>query len=150
VGLRVPGRSADRDPVLILLILAGGSVGTAARAFLEASHPAAPGGWPWTTFAINMLGAFTLGLLLESLASTVPDRGWRLRVRLGAGTGLLGGFTTYSTFSVETVSLLRHAPALGVGYGLATALLGLAAAWAGMAIAGRVVQRTARRPEAAG
>jgi len=60
-----------------LLIILGGALGTAIRAALEGVHPAQPGGWPWTTFAINVSGAFVLGVLLETLVRSGPDTGVR-------------------------------------------------------------------------
>ncbi|MFZ0529304.1 MAG: CrcB family protein, partial [Propionicimonas sp.] len=59
------------------LILVGGTLGTSVRAWLEGTWPAAEGAWPWTTFWINLLGSFLLGLLLEALAATGADAGWR-------------------------------------------------------------------------
>ncbi len=107
----------------------GGSVGTAARAWLDATFPPAAGQWPWAIFWINIGGAFLLGALLELLTGTGPDRGWRRGVRLGLGTGVLGGFTTYSTFANQTFQLLRTGHGLiGVGYGVGTVVAGLAAA----------------------
>jgi len=135
-------RPAHRDPVLVTLVLLGGMVGTTGRAWLEDSHPVPTGEWPWATFGINLAGAFLLGLLLESLALGGQDQGWRRRVRLGVGTGALGGFTTYSTFAVETSRLLASAPLTGLGYGLATVALGLALAWAGTRISAAVHRRT--------
>ena len=54
------------------------------------------GGVPVATFGINVVGAFLLSVLLELLAKHGLDIGWSRRVRLGVGTGALGGFTTYS------------------------------------------------------
>ncbi|MWB99477.1 CrcB family protein [Agromyces seonyuensis] len=126
-----------------LLVFLGGCLGVALRFVLEAVWPAASGAWPWTTFAINLAGAFLLGLLLETLARGGPDEGLRRSLRLGVGTGVLGGFTTYSTFSVEADRLLGAAPALGFAYALVSILAGLVAAGAGMLLAG------ALRPTAA-
>jgi CrcB protein len=114
-------------------------VGTVVRAALETAFPAQPGGWPWATFAINVTGAFLLGLLLETLARRGPDAGARQLLRLGLGTGVMGGYTTYSTFAVETVRLLGAGAVLsGLGYALGTVLLGLAAALAGGRMAARL------------
>ena len=122
-----------------LLIVLGGALGTAIRAALEAAQPAQPGGWPWTTFVINVTGAFVLGVLLEALARSGPDTGVRQYLRLGVGTGVLGGYTTYSTFAVESVKLLGGGAVLvGLGYALASVLLGLAAALAGTLLAARL------------
>lgn len=121
-------------------VFAGGTIGTAVRAGLSAAFPAHPGEWPWATFAINLTGAFVLGCLLELLARRGPDVGVRHYLRLGLGTGVLGGYTTYSTFAVETVRLLGlggGAVFVGLGYALGSVLLGLAGAFAGMWVATR-------------
>lgn len=110
------------------LILIGGMAGTALRASVEAWFPAAPGHWPWATFWINLAGSLLLGVLLEVLA-TFDDDGWRRSVRLGVGTGFFGGFTTYSSFSVETVALLRSGEWLaGISYAVLSVGLGVTAA----------------------
>lgn len=128
-------------PAWLGLIAVGGGLGTALRAWLEGSFATPPGQWPWVTFWINLGGAFLLGVLLESLAETGADRGWRRGVRLGVGTGLLGGFTTYSTFSVEIVERLRAgAWAIGVGYGLASVVGGLGAAWLALWVTRRLLR----------
>lgn len=122
------------------VVFAGGVLGTAVRAALEAAMPAQPGGWPWATFAINVSGSFLLGLLLETLSRRGPDAGLRRYLRLGLGTGVMGGYTTYSTFAVETVRLFAlggGAVFVGLGYALGSVLLGLAGAFAGMWVATR-------------
>ncbi|MEA5055476.1 MAG: CrcB family protein [Propionicimonas sp.] len=126
----------------ILLILVGGSLGTSIRYGLEAWRPAVPGEWPWATFVINLTGALILGTLLGWLSLSGPDAGWRRALRLGVGTGVMGGYTTYSTFSVETVSLLRHGAWLvGVGYALASVVAGVALAFLGLRLGGGLVRR---------
>ncbi len=122
------------------VVLVGGAFGTAVRAALESAFPAQPGGWPWTTFAINVSGSLLLGLLLETLSRRGPDAGLRRYLRLGVGTGVMGGYTTYSTFAVETVRLLGLGGAatfIGIGYALGSVVLGLLAAFAGMWLAAR-------------
>ena len=128
----------------------GGMLGTTARAHLEESFAAPAGSWPWATFGINMVGSFVLGLLLEVLARTGADEGWRRAVRVGVGTGVIGGFTTYSTFIVETGLLLRGGHwGTAAGYALASLVLGLVSAWAGAAL-GAVAKRPARGRREAG
>ncbi|GAA3534071.1 hypothetical protein AFL01nite_21060 [Aeromicrobium flavum] len=125
------------QPGLLALVLLGGAAGTGVRAALEQASPAASGAWPWSTFAINVLGSFLLGLLVLVLAG-VGDEGTRRRLRLALGTGVLGGFTTYSTFIVEVDGLLRDgATGLGVAYALVSVVLGVLAAALGMLLGGR-------------
>lgn len=119
-----------------LLVALGGMVGTLARAVLEATVPAAPGTVPWTTLSINLGGSFVLGALLETLVRSGPDAGRRKAVRLGCGTGVLGGFTTYSTFALETDKLLESGHlGLGTAYAAGSIALGILAAAAGIALA---------------
>ncbi len=142
---RTRARPAHRDPGLIALIVAGGAVGTTVRNLLENAFPTAPGHWPWATFGINVTGAFILGLLLEVLSRSGPDAGWRRRVRLTVGTGVLGGYTTYSTFAVEVAGLTTDAPhVLGAAYAVASVVLGVLGAAGGYLLAVRAVKHAWR------
>jgi len=133
-------------PAWLGLILVGGSAGTALRAWLEATFAPATGQWPWVTFAINLGGAFLLGALLEVLAQSGRDRGWRRGMRLGLGTGLLGGFTTYSTFSVEILQLVRSdAWMVGLAYGLTSVVGGVLAAGLALRLVRRLWHHVYRR-----
>lgn len=117
-------------------MLAGGVVGTAARAAIEAWVPHTGAGFPWATFVANVSGALLLGLLVEVLAhhrATVVSAAAAQRLRLLLGTGVLGGYTTYSTLVVQTLQLgddgdLRTATL----YAVATVVAGFAAAGAAM------------------
>lgn len=123
----------------VSLILLGGCLGTAARAGLETHFPPTLAAFPWTTLIINLVGSFGLGLLLEALSLTGPDQGARRGVRLTLGTGILGGFTTYSTFMVETAERLREGHALlAIAYLVGSVMLGLLAAASGIALASRL------------
>ncbi|WP_181276429.1 fluoride efflux transporter FluC [Brevibacterium oceani] len=116
------------------LAVAGGTIGTAAREGISLAVPEIDG-IPVAIFAINILGAFLLGLLLESLARCGPDVGGRRRLRILVGTGFMGGFTTYSALATDAASLLGEGRAgIGIGYGLATVVLGGLATWAGIAL----------------
>ena len=114
-----------------LLVAAAGAAGVLARYGLSAL---AGGDWVlWTTLAINVAGSFLLGLLLAG--------GWGGEaLRSAAGVGFLGGFTTYSTFSVQAVTTAEGGrwvtAALYVGGSL---VLGIAAALAGLAL-GRMLR----------
>lgn len=117
--------------------MAGGSLGTLSRWGIELLLPA-PAGLPVATFLVNVSGAFALGWLVERLTAAGPDAGIRRAVRLAAGTGFLGGFTTYSALAVEAVVLLEAGrTAAALVYVAATLLLGAAAAFCGMAAAVR-------------
>ena len=130
---------------LAALVAVGGAVGTSARAALETAFAPAPGAWPWTTFAINVVGSFVLGVLLESLVRSGPDDGWRRRARVGLGTGVLGGFTTYSTFALEVYRLVGDGHAVtGVAYALVSVVVGVVAAGAGILLAGAASRRRGR------
>lgn len=117
------------------LVFVGGSVGTAVRYALSTLFPAA-GGLP-ITFAINVTGAFVLGWLTEWLRTRHPSQNKALTALLG--TGLLGGYTTYGMFAVDTDGLLdtSHIGA-SVLYGISTVVIGVAAALAGIALGRRI------------
>lgn len=122
-------RHPHRDPLLLGTVFVGGACGTAIRSLLEDALSRPTNSWPWITFVINVTGAFVLGFLLEALVRSGEDNGGRRLARLGIGTGVLGGFTTYSTFMVETTKL----PVLvAIGYVVASVALGAVGAWAGI------------------
>lgn len=130
------------------LILCGASVGTLLRATISQAFPHDGGQWPWATFVINIVGSFLLGALLEGLANAGGDTGWRRMVRLTAGTGVMGGFTTYSTYVVEIVRLEQSGFVLtAVTYGLVSIVVGVAAAGAGIAATAWVADRIRPRTE---
>ncbi|WP_024793716.1 fluoride efflux transporter FluC [Tomitella biformata] len=123
----------------------GGFLGALARFELGEAFPQTAGQWPATTFAINVAGAFALGVLLEALLRLGPDSGWRQRVRLGAGTGVLGAFTTYSALAVDTALLLRAGQQWSaLSYAGGTVLAGLVATLLGIAVGARVGGRRVR------
>ena len=126
------GRITLHRFVTVTLIGIGGGCGTLARWGLETGFPVGAQLLPWTTIGINALGAGVLGALLAWLTHSGPDQGWRRRVRLTAGTGVIGGFTTYSAFSIETVAFLRLGEWLpGIAYAILTLVVGLLAAGLG-------------------
>jgi CrcB protein len=113
-----------------LWVAVGGLFGSAAR-FAVGRMAGERFGWsfPFATLAVNLTGAFAIGLVVTLLAGRLPDAAWRLLLI----TGFLGGYTTFSSYSLELVTMLiegRWGPA--VLYGLASNLLGLAACWGGV------------------
>jgi CrcB protein len=128
----------------LALVAVGGAAGTAAREALTLVIPQW-GAFPTNTFIINVVGAFALGVLLEALVRRGPDEGRRRSIRLLAGTGILGGFTTYS--SLATDAALRLDPSrLGTAllYSIGTVVVGGLAAWAGIAVSSAVHRRRLR------
>ena len=88
-----------------LWICAGGAAGTGARYLLSGWALAALGpAFPWGTLAVNLLGSFLLGLLMQVGVAT-PLLSPTLRLALT--TGVMGGFTTYSTFNYETIRYVQ-------------------------------------------
>lgn len=125
-------------PRYLGLAFLGGMLGTGLRYGLTLLLPGAGGG-QGAVLAANVLGAFLLGLLLEGLTRRGPDQGARRSVRLLVGTGLLGGFTTYSSLAVATAELTaRDGVLIGLGYPLVSLVLGLGAALLGVVLAQRV------------
>lgn len=128
----------------VYVVFLGGVLGTLARWAATDLLPSAGHRWPWPTFTVNMLGAFALGLLLESLARAGADHGWRRLARLHFGTGFMGAFTTYSSFAVESVLLFdQHHAGWALAYLLASSVLGVVAATLGVR-AGHLTHREAR------
>ncbi len=117
----------------LLLVAIGGALGAGTRYLL--------GGWltdrwgasfPWHTLAINVGGAFLLGVLM----SVSLDRGGvSLSWRLFLGSGILGGFTTFSTLSYESIALIAEGSTVaGVANMFGSGLLGLAAVTLGIVV----------------
>lgn len=111
-----------------MLVALGGGLGAGLRHAVNLAfrHQYGPLIFPWHTLVINVIGSFALGVLF----GLARDReSWMLF----AGTGLCGGFTTYSTFSLETVALLDAArPAAAIGYVTGTVLTCVLMAWCGL------------------
>jgi fluoride exporter len=95
-------------------------------------------GFPWHTALINVVGSLCIGLVAAYLQSGV---GIAPYVGVFLTVGILGGFTTFSTFSFDTVTLLSESPALAVAYCVGSVLLGVLAALAGLA-AGRALMHS--------
>ena len=92
---------------------------------------------PWTTLLINVIGSFVLAFLTFSLFQDVRYS----KLKLFVGTGLCGGFTTMSTYALETVKLLNTNPAAALLYTMLTLFIGVGMSFAGMAAASRWSRR---------
>ena len=116
---------------LLLPIAAGGALGAVARFLMAGAVQRAVGGaFPWGTLAVNVLGALVMGLVVEAAA-----RFWNMSepVRVFLTTGVLGGFTTFSAFSLETGLLIQKSDWLSaLAYIAASVLLCVLALFAGM------------------
>ena len=86
-----------------MLVAAGGALGSLARYALARGVPGVPGEWPLATMAANLLGSFVIGFATVLIAAR--GAGHEEALRLFFMTGVLGGFTTYSAFALETVTL---------------------------------------------
>lgn len=116
----------------------GGAIGTGAREAISLAIPPI-GGVPVAILGINVVGAFLLGLLLESLLRRGPDAGRRRDLRLFLGTGVLGGFTTYSALAADSsVLLIEGSDLVGVLYAVGSVVLGALASWGGIVLARRI------------
>lgn len=122
----------------VVAVAVGGAVGALARAGISEAlpHPNAAA-WPWATFLTNLVGCVLLGVVLDWTDHRAPQ--WKSQhprrarlVRPLLASGVLGGFTTFSTFSVETYGLLSSGAAgAALLYAVASAVLGVAFVLAG-------------------
>jgi CrcB protein len=137
-------REPSRDAILSILaaVAAGGALGAAARYLASERWPTAPGGLPLTTAAINVVGSAAIGVLMVVVSERWPHR--RL-VRPFLGTGVLGGFTTFSTYAVDVQHLATGGQPLRAAlYLVATPVLALLAAAVGSRAARMLYSRRSR------
>lgn len=119
----------------ILLVMSGGAVGALARYQLGrfAAHMLPGALWPWGTFAANVLGGFAMGLVAGWLARFNAGSGEAVRLLLGVG--VLGGFTTFSSFSLETVLMIeRGQMGMALGYAVFSVVAAVAALVGGLSV----------------
>jgi CrcB protein len=111
----------------LVLVALGGAVGAVARYGVTIGAAR----WldlafPWGTLIVNVTGGLAMGLLAARFG---PEQE---AARLALGVGVLGGFTTFSAFSLETVRLMEHQPGLAMLYAAASVVLSVGACWAGL------------------
>jgi CrcB protein len=118
----------------ILLVAAGGAIGSAVRYWLSGVvQSSVPTFFPTGTIAVNLIGCLVVGFLGGLVAR--PE-GLALNARLFFVVGVCGGFTTFSAFGFETLTLLNDGQIWPAGLNVGVQLIGgLVAAWAGMALA---------------
>ncbi len=117
--------------IVLLAVLAGGLGAVARFAVDDAIRTRLGDAFPWATLAINVTGSLLLGVL----TGLVIFRGGPGDVRVVLGTGFCGGYTTFSTASVETVRLAQRRAALpAIGYAGGTAVLTVLAAALGLLV----------------
>ncbi|MER0237827.1 fluoride efflux transporter CrcB [Fulvimarina sp. MAC8] len=115
----------------LLIVMAGGGLGAGARHLSGLAAMRLLGtGFPWGTAFVNVFGSFLMGVLVEVLARKFGmSQHWRLFL----ATGFLGGFTTFSSFSLDTVNMIdRGATGLAFVYVAGSVLLGVAGLFAGL------------------
>lgn len=128
-AVRRPHTSSGPGAADIASIAVGGGLGTVARYGLSVAFPAGHG-FPWAIFAVNVSGSFLLGVLMVYLLEIWPPRRF---VRPFLAVGLIGGYTTFSTYAGGVLTLLTGgAPALANAYALSSILGALVAVWCGV------------------
>lgn len=115
----------------LLLVAMGGAAGASARYLVGVASLRVFGpGFPWGTLIVNVLGSFAMGVVAVMLMERAGA--WARYAPL-VMTGVLGGFTTFSAFSLDALTLLeRGRPAAAAGYVAASVLLSVGALWAGL------------------
>lgn len=136
-GVQAPSATHPSTDTLAAIAL-GGAVGTTLRAVLGQLVPTSTGHFPATTMVINIVGSLVLGTVMVIFTELTPNAH---RLRLFVTTGILGGFTTFSTFTVDIAQLSRrgHVGTAAV-YLTATIVGGVVAAFCGLRIGHQLVE----------
>ncbi|WP_329311114.1 fluoride efflux transporter CrcB [Streptomyces sp. NBC_01262] len=141
VDLHVPAQRRElrrgQWPV-IAAVSVGGAIGASARYGASLLWPTDPGTFPWTTFLVNVIGCGIIGVFMVIITDVWAAH--RL-VRPFFGTGVLGGFTTFSTYAVDIQRLVDQGRAgTGLAYLAGTMLAALAAVWTTANLTRRVIE----------
>ncbi|MGW1187393.1 fluoride efflux transporter CrcB [Streptomyces sp. NPDC002559] len=130
------GARNPQGPVVAVVAL-GGALGASARYGAGLIWPTSPGGFPWTTLCVNVIGCAVIGVFM-----VVIGEAWSAHrlVRPFFGTGVLGGFTTFSTYAVDIERLIdADRVRTGLAYLGLTLLAALAAVWSAVWATRRVL-----------
>jgi len=138
-------RQLSRTPWPVLgVISAGGALGAMARYGLATAWPHQPGQFPWATFVTNATGCLLIGVLMVLITEVWAAH--RL-VRPFLGVGILGGYTTFSTYAVDVQQLVAAGAArTGLAYLVGTVAAALAAVYLGVALTRLATRNRAGRP----
>lgn len=110
---------------LLAAVFVGGIAGALARAGLNEALPHDPAAWPWSTFAVNVAGAFLLGWAVTRLQERLPISAYPRPI---IGTGFCGALTTFATVQIELLDMLDAGrPLLAAGYAASSVALGFLA-----------------------
>jgi fluoride exporter len=142
VDLHIAGQRAELSQshgAVLAAIAIGGALGSLARYGVGLAFPAAPAGFPWGTFAVNVIGSLLIGILMVVVTDV-----WSAHplVRPFAGVGILGGFTTFSTYVVDIQRMVGHdAGGTALAYLFATLAGAVGAVWVGMTATRSLIDR---------
>ena len=114
------------DPKDLLLVAIGGALGASLRYLVILWVPTE--GFPWSTLSVNLIGSFILGIIIGFSTNQLLDE----KTTLMVATGVLGAFTTMSTYSMDTIALWENEKILAILYIIATAIIGPILALIGM------------------
>ncbi|ARE79038.1 camphor resistance protein CrcB [Streptomyces sp. Sge12] len=135
VDLHVPAQRAEPRGRVLAAVAVGGAVGGAARYGISLLWPAGPGAFPWATLWINASGSALIGVLMVLISEGGRTSPHPL-LRPFAGVGVLGGFTTFSTYAVDFSRLLDEGEAgTALAYAGLTVVAALGAVWAAASVA---------------
>ncbi len=124
------------DGGLLAVIAAGGALGSVGRYAVALTLPHATGSFPWATFLVNVTGALAMGVLFVWVLTMSDPHPW---LRPFLGVGVLGGWTTFSTFAMDGHTLVQRGhPVLATAYVVGSLMVGLAAVGVGVTLGERI------------
>lgn len=139
---QLKARAPRAEGRILAVISVGGVIGAVGRYEAGVWWPTRSDALPWTTLGINVLGSALLAVVIVVAAELWTDKPW---LRPFLGTGVLGGFTTFSTFALDNRRLLSNGhAALAVSYLAGTLLACAAATWLGGVAARAAFRRWSR------